>query len=66
MTDEMMDLMEPYLNLKLPNGDPFYTAKQAKSANAALAGLAVWSRAMYDYHNASKIVKPKLEMLQIK
>ena len=38
----------------------------AKGASKALEGLAVWAQAMYDYHNQSKIVTPKMNLLIIK
>lgn len=37
----------------------------AKNASAAAEGLCTWVRAMKFYHEASKIVKPKLEALAI-
>lgn len=56
--------MEPYLNIKLPNdGSQAFHPSIAKKSNAALEGLCIWSAAMVDYHNQSKIVKPKLDML---
>lgn len=59
--------MEPYLNLKLPaDGSPAFSPAIAKKSNAALEGLCTWAAAMVDYHNQSKIVKPKLDLLAIK
>lgn len=37
----------------------------AKNASAAAEGLCTWVRAMKFYHEASKIVKPKLEALAV-
>lgn len=37
----------------------------AKNASAAAEGLCTWVQAMKFYHEASKIVKPKLEALAI-
>jgi dynein heavy chain, axonemal len=37
----------------------------AKNASAAAEGLCTWVQAMKYYHEASKIVKPKLEALAI-
>lgn len=34
--------------------------------SAALEGLCIWAGAMSDYHLASKIVKPKLRLLQLR
>ncbi len=31
-----------------------------------MATITTWAKAMYDYHNASKIVKPKLDLLKMK
>ncbi|KAA0177346.1 hypothetical protein FNF27_01124 [Cafeteria roenbergensis] len=58
ITDERVELLEPYLGLT-----EHFTAKVAKSASVAAEGLRIWVQAMADYHNASKIVKPKLEAL---
>lgn len=38
----------------------------AKEASNALEGMCVWSQAMKDYHEQSKIVNPKLKLLEIK
>lgn len=38
----------------------------AKVTSNALWGLCTWAAAMSDYHKQSKIVKPKLKMLQVK
>jgi dynein heavy chain len=59
INEETIELMQPYLQLEE------YNAKIAKGASNAAEGLCVWSRAMNDYHEASKIVKPKLEALAI-
>jgi len=37
-----------------------------KKASSALEGMCVWAAAMSDYHKQSKIVKPKLKLLQVK
>ena len=66
MNDETIELLEPYLTLTLPNGKNAFDPQIAKNANAALEGLCIWCAAMSDYHNQSKIVKPKLELLEIK
>lgn len=59
-------MLDPYLNLKTPNGEMLYKGAVAKKASAALEGLCVWAGAMSDYHIASKIVKPKLRLLEIR
>mmetsp|Transcript_8591 Transcript_8591/g.9745 ORF Transcript_8591/g.9745 Transcript_8591/m.9745 type:complete len:2884 (-) Transcript_8591:1352-10003(-) len=66
INDETVELMEPYLNLLLPDGRNAFDPAIAKKSNAALEGLCIWCAAMSDYHNQSKIVKPKLELLEIK
>lgn len=68
ITDEACELLEPYLFLKVgPNKDePFFTPQNLSQSNSAIATLTVWARAMYDYHNASKIVKPKQDALFLK
>ena len=42
-----------------------FTSAVAKNASKAAEGLCTWVRAMKFYHEASKIVKPKLEALSI-
>jgi dynein heavy chain len=59
INDETVELMAPYLEL-----DGF-TALSARNASKAAEGLCIWCRAMSDYHEASKIVKPKLEQLRL-
>ena len=73
ITDETCELLEPYFTVKFsndPNADPVknqvFSPIIARGASKALEGLAVWSQAMYDYHNQSKIVKPKMDLLMIK
>merc|ERR1719397_1015106 len=55
-----MELLEPYLNV-----DDF-KPESAKKIAAAAAGLCGFVSAMYNYHNASLIVAPRLAALQIK
>jgi len=59
INDETVELMAPYIEMKN------FTASVAKSASVAAEGLCIWVRAMQRYHEASKIVKPKLEALQV-
>ena len=59
INDETIEFMKPYLNL---DG---YAPAVAKNASKAAEGLCIWSRAMADYHEASKIVKPRLEALRV-
>jgi len=64
INEETIELLEPYLLLKAPNGAALFEPDVAKKASAALAGLCTWAAAMSDYHKASKIVKPKLSLLE--
>ncbi|CAN0438741.1 unnamed protein product [Ascophyllum nodosum] len=59
INDETVELMAPYLDLE------GFNAAVARNASKALEGLCIWCRAMTHYHEASKIVKPKLEALRI-
>ena len=52
--------------MSIPNGRLAFDPTIAKKSNAALEGLCIWCAAISDYHNQSKIVKPKLELLEIK
>lgn len=59
--------MEPYLTMQLPNTqEPAFTPQVARKSNKALEGMCIWAAAMSDYHKQSKIVKPKLKLLEIK
>lgn len=66
INEETIELLEPYLKLQTPNGEDVFTGKVAKNASSALEGMCVWAAAMSDYHVQSKIVKPKLRLLEIK
>lgn len=66
INEETIELLDPYLNVKTPAGVPLYKPEVAKKASAALEGLCTWAAAMSDYHIASKIVKPKLRLLEIR
>jgi dynein heavy chain len=59
MNDETIEFLLPYLELQ--GFDPLV----ARNASKAAEGLCTWSRAMKYYHEASKIVKPKLEALSL-
>jgi dynein heavy chain len=59
INDETVELMAPYLELEGFN--PF----TARNASRAAEGLCTWCKAMIDYNDASKIVKPKLEALRL-
>uniref|UniRef100_A0A7S1U3J4 Dynein heavy chain n=1 Tax=Phaeomonas parva TaxID=124430 RepID=A0A7S1U3J4_9STRA len=59
INDETVELMKPYLQLQ------GFNPAVARNASKAAEGLCIWSRAMTMYHEASKIVKPKLEALRL-
>jgi dynein heavy chain len=59
INDETCELLMPYLELE--NFNP----KCAKSASGAAEGLCKWVGAMRMYHEAAKIVKPKLDYLKV-
>lgn len=67
INEETIELLEPYLTLRFPsNNEEVFTGQVAKKSSSALEGMAVWAAAMSDYHKQSKIVKPKLILLQMK
>lgn len=67
INEETIELLEPYLTLKIPTtGEDAFTGQVAKKSSAALEGMCIWAAAMSDYHKQSKIVKPKLRLLEIK
>lgn len=57
INDETCEFLLPYIELE------HFTPANAKSASNAAEGLCVWVKAMVDYHEASKIVKPKMDFL---
>ncbi|CBN78680.1 dynein heavy chain [Ectocarpus siliculosus] len=59
INDETVELMAPYLELE------GFNPAVARNASKAAEGLCTWCRAMTYYHEASKVVKPKLEALRI-
>jgi len=66
INEETIELLEPYLVLKTPKGEKLFEGAVAKKASNALEGLCTWAGAMSDYHLASKIVKPKLRLLELR
>ena len=66
INEETIELLHPYLTLKTPKDEDIYTPEVAAKSSVALVGMAIWSAAMSDYHKQSKIVKPKLRLLEIK
>ena len=59
INDETIELLMPYLELEE------YQPVVARNASKAAEGLNTWVRAMVMYNSASKVVKPKLEALQM-
>jgi dynein heavy chain len=61
MNEETIELISPYLDMP----KEAFNSDAAKSASKAAEGLCTWVIAMRSYHQASKIVKPKLEALSL-
>ncbi|KAF1322413.1 Dynein heavy chain, outer arm, partial [Globisporangium splendens] len=59
INDETIELMMSYMELE------GFSAPVAENASKAAEGLFCWVKAMSMYHEASKVVKPKLEALRI-
>lgn len=59
INEETIELLSPYMELE------GFLPSVAKNASLAAEGLCTWVRAMKFYHEASKVVKPKLEALMI-
>lgn len=66
INEETIELLEPYLLFTAPDGREIFTGPVAKKSSSALEGMCVWAAAMSDYHKQSKIVKPKLRLLEVK
>jgi hypothetical protein len=60
INEETMEFLTPYLTVH------DFTADRARTVSSAAEGLCKWVWAMHDYHNASLVVGPRLEELQIK
>lgn len=59
MNDETVELLSVYIDIEQ------FTPAVAKNASIAAEGLCTYVRAMKSYHEASKVVKPKMEALSI-
>jgi dynein heavy chain len=66
INEETVEFLEPYIRLKTPDDRDVFTGEVAKKSSQALAGMCVWAAAMSDYYKQSKIVKPKLRLLERK
>ena len=65
INDETIELLEPYINFSTDEDPPMplFTPEVAGQTSKALVGLCTWAAAMSDYTKNSKIVKPKMKML---
>jgi len=65
---ETIEFLEPYLSLETEDEVPvlLFDPDLASKTSAALKGLTTWAKAMSDYHKASKIVNPKLRLVEQK
>ncbi len=59
INDETVEFIAPYVSLE------GFTPFTARNASRAAEGMCAWCRAMIDYNEASKMVKPKLEALRL-
>jgi dynein heavy chain len=66
INEETVELLQPYVDLQTPDGVDIFVGAVAKKSSAALEGMCVWAAAMSDYYKQSKIVKPKLILLERK
>ena len=66
INEETIELLEPYITMQTLDGEPLFVPEVAKITSKALVGLCTWCAAMSSYHKASKIVKPKLKLLDLK
>ncbi len=61
ITEEIIELIQPYLLQ-----EDWFKFENAKNASVAAAGIFNWAVAIHEYHNKSKIVKPKRAQLKRK
>lgn len=68
INEETIELLAPYLEVKFRDDQDrnVFSGEIAKGSSHALKGMCDWCAAMSAYHKASKVVKPKLKLLQIK
>jgi dynein heavy chain len=66
INEETVELLQPYVDLQTPDGREVFIGPVAKKSSSALEGMCVWAAAMSDYYKQSKIVKPKLILLEKK
>jgi dynein heavy chain, axonemal len=65
---ETVELLDPYIIglIDEEDGKTLFDPEVAKTTSAALWGLCTWARAMRDYHIQSKIVRPKMKLLDMR
>lgn len=56
-----MEILFPYMSQK----EDWFTEKAGEQVSKAAAGIMAWSFAIYEYHEKSKIVKPKQAFLKV-
>jgi dynein heavy chain len=61
INEETIELLYPYFSQQ----DDWFNDASASRASKAAAGILKWAFAIYDYHDKSKIVKPKKIFLAI-
>lgn len=61
INEETIELLSPYFS----QAGEWFNEKTAANASKAAAGILKWAAAIYEYHEKSKIVKPKRIYLQI-
>lgn len=68
INSETIEFLDPYVLglVDEESGASLFDPDLAKQTSGALWGLCTWARAMRDYHIQSKIVRPKLKMLEMK
>jgi dynein heavy chain len=68
ITPETVELLAPFLDLKTTEPEPrgIFEPEVAGGVSKAMQGMCTWARAMRDYHIQSRIVAPKLKMLESK
>ncbi|KAL9651368.1 hypothetical protein ABK040_001318 [Willaertia magna] len=58
INDETVELLKPYLRYS------FFNADVVKGSSSAASALCTWVVAMAEYHEAEKVVRPKMEALR--
>lgn len=61
ISEETIELLEPYMSQR----EDWFTEKAGEQVSKAGAGIMGWSFAIFEYHEKSKIVKPKQAFLLV-